>query len=474
MKKTKYLISTLVISMLAASLSGCACSKPVTSIEIVATTPTPAPPAPTKAPTNTTAPTATSVPAVTETPVVTEEVKATETPMPTETPTPEPTKHVHEYTAQITEATCLEEGIAVYTCECGDTYTEILPKKDHVAGEPERTEASVDKEGSIIVKCVNCGTILSSEIIEKTTPTPKPTATSTPKPTNTPTPKYSDEYIQSVPTVTEKEAWTYGHEANVKSGDWTGHIDQVTTVKEPTTTEEGIKLHVCTCGIVCKVLIPKLVDLTKLSDLDSELLPVDSVLYHDGTTKPVKRNGYTFTFANGKVGKVVNKGEIYMNKYTVLPIGRTIEYDGKTFGTESNTYFITEDTVQWMLTQGTKLEDICNVMVLLGMTSGGKCTLWDKGDNTWTTYWYCYQKDGTKYDELALRLYHYPTTEVINADEGEIGRCAPYSEYTTNEKYPNRHNLFYISSSFEEYENNGLLHWYIPKDQVPTRTAHFV
>lgn len=43
-----------------------------------------------------------------------------------------PGDHVHDYTVTITkEPTCTEEGEKTYTCECGDSYTEIIPKLGH-------------------------------------------------------------------------------------------------------------------------------------------------------------------------------------------------------------------------------------------------------------------------------------------------------------------------------------------------------
>ncbi len=198
MKKAKYLISALIISILSVSLSGCACSKPVTPIEIIATTPTPANPAPTKAPTDSVAVTKTPVQDVTEAPVPTEEAKATATPIPepTATNTPTPTTHAHEWTITFTDPTCTEDGIVVHTCECGETWSETLDKTGHTPGEQEITNPTLENEGKIIVRCTVCGEVLSEEILPKLTPTPTatntptPTVTSKPKPTatNTPTP----------------------------------------------------------------------------------------------------------------------------------------------------------------------------------------------------------------------------------------------------------------------------------------------
>ncbi|MGM9599443.1 MAG: cohesin domain-containing protein, partial [Faecousia sp.] len=39
--------------------------------------------------------------------------------------------HEHVYTEDTTPATCTEDGVTVYTCECGDTYSEVIPKLEH-------------------------------------------------------------------------------------------------------------------------------------------------------------------------------------------------------------------------------------------------------------------------------------------------------------------------------------------------------
>lgn len=40
--------------------------------------------------------------------------------------------HTHNYTSNISKnATCSETGVKVYTCSCGDSYTEEIPKTDH-------------------------------------------------------------------------------------------------------------------------------------------------------------------------------------------------------------------------------------------------------------------------------------------------------------------------------------------------------
>ena len=55
----------------------------------------------------------------TTTPTATTAPKATAAPKPA---------HEHKYSTKLTiEPTCSEDGELTYTCECGDTYTEVVP-----------------------------------------------------------------------------------------------------------------------------------------------------------------------------------------------------------------------------------------------------------------------------------------------------------------------------------------------------------
>ncbi len=43
--------------------------------------------------------------------------------------------HTHSYTSEVTTAaTCTEDGLMTYTCECGDSYTESIPATGHTWG----------------------------------------------------------------------------------------------------------------------------------------------------------------------------------------------------------------------------------------------------------------------------------------------------------------------------------------------------
>ena len=80
---------------------------------------------------------------------------------------PEEEPHVHEYTSEVTkEATCTEEGVTTYTCECGDSYTESIPALGHEEGEWETvTEPTCTEEGKKMLKCTRCGEVLKEEAI---------------------------------------------------------------------------------------------------------------------------------------------------------------------------------------------------------------------------------------------------------------------------------------------------------------------
>ena len=90
-------------------------------------------------------------------------------------------EHIHDYTESSRTATCTEDGVIVYTCSCGDSYSEPESAKGH------RMNGT---------KCANCGyelqptaavTPVPSTIAARPTPTVAPTRVVTPTPTAAPT-----------------------------------------------------------------------------------------------------------------------------------------------------------------------------------------------------------------------------------------------------------------------------------------------
>ena len=68
-----------------------------------------------------------------------------------------PDEHVHDYTEEVQEATCEEDGIKTYTCACGDTYTEEIKAVGHVFDEYIYNEdATFTADGTETAHCNAC------------------------------------------------------------------------------------------------------------------------------------------------------------------------------------------------------------------------------------------------------------------------------------------------------------------------------
>ena len=100
-------------------------------------------------------PTPTPLPTSTLTPIPT--IAPTSTPMPTPV-------HVHDYTGSvIREATCTDVGSRLFTCSCGDSYTETIPALGHDWEVETRvytdygSDGQLVQEGYTIYRCSRCG-----------------------------------------------------------------------------------------------------------------------------------------------------------------------------------------------------------------------------------------------------------------------------------------------------------------------------
>lgn len=84
-----------------------------------------------------------------------EQMATAELTAPTE---PADTPHEHAYIEAITaEATCTTDGEANYTCECGDTYTEVIPATGHIfENYTSNNDATYLADGTETATCV-CG-----------------------------------------------------------------------------------------------------------------------------------------------------------------------------------------------------------------------------------------------------------------------------------------------------------------------------
>ena len=77
------------------------------------------------------------------------------------------TMHRHEYTAQLTEPTCTEQGYTTFTCACGESYvSNIVEKRGHFSGEWKIISNATDiSNGLKIQKCSSCGEKTAEEIL---------------------------------------------------------------------------------------------------------------------------------------------------------------------------------------------------------------------------------------------------------------------------------------------------------------------
>lgn len=154
--------------------------------------------------------------------------------------------HIHQYSASTErEPSCILAGLRMYSCSCGNFYTESIPALGHVATDWEvAAEPTTTKMGTEQRTCSVCGVLLDSRPVNKLTPSPsaspsaEATATAaqnsaspgasggTPAPASTPTATPS-----ATPTATPHT-----------------HEYQSYVLRQPTCTQIGIRSFVCTCG----------------------------------------------------------------------------------------------------------------------------------------------------------------------------------------------------------------------------------
>ena len=78
----------------------------------------------------------------------------------------DPDAHVHNYTAEVTkEENCTETGLMTYTCECGDTYTEVIPVNPdkHVPSPADPYVCTLCYADIIVTSANNAETVQVSE-----------------------------------------------------------------------------------------------------------------------------------------------------------------------------------------------------------------------------------------------------------------------------------------------------------------------
>lgn len=139
----------------------------------------------------------------------------------------------HSYTQTVTkEPTCTEEGVITFTCDCGESYTEAIPMREH-SYEAVVTEPTCEEMGYTTYTCKDCG---HSYVGDYQNPKGHDYASVVTEPTCV---------TMGYTTYTCKDC---GHSYMADYVDALGH-DYEETVHAPTCTAYGYTEHVCkTCG----------------------------------------------------------------------------------------------------------------------------------------------------------------------------------------------------------------------------------
>lgn len=72
--------------------------------------------------------------------------------------------HLHDYAVNRVEADCLNDGYVEYTCECGDSYREVIKATGHSYEETETVQPTCEKDGYVKQTCANCGDVITETI----------------------------------------------------------------------------------------------------------------------------------------------------------------------------------------------------------------------------------------------------------------------------------------------------------------------
>ncbi len=150
--------------------------------------------------------------------------------------------HEHNYTEVVTkQPTCTEDGEKTYTCDCGDSYTEVIPATGH---------HYVDGE------CEHCGEkdpdAHTHNYIETITKEP----TCTEEGEKTYTCECGDSYTEVMPATSHHYVDGECEYCGEKDPDAHTHNYIETITKEATCTENGEKKYTCECGDSYTEVIP--------------------------------------------------------------------------------------------------------------------------------------------------------------------------------------------------------------------------
>lgn len=161
--------------------------------------------------------------------------------------------HVHDYEETVeVKATCYQSGRLKYICECGDFYYVDVLSTGHVADDWEVVrEATAERDGLRVKKCIYCDEIIAQESIPYESETGTSDGSSS-----------SETHVHRYTATTEREATcTLAglRKYTCSCGNFytemipaAGHVaTDWTVVEEATTTQMGREQRTCSvCGVV--------------------------------------------------------------------------------------------------------------------------------------------------------------------------------------------------------------------------------
>ncbi len=185
----------------------------------------------------------------------------------TEPTTEETTIHTHNEVTEEVKPTCTKTGKVIVKCsECGEILSEkVLEKLGHTT-ETTTIDATCTKDGKKTEKCTVCGEVVSETVIEKLGHT---TETTTIDPTCTENGKKTEKCTVCGEVISETVIASTGHKS-IYSGSKDAHTEcevcheilsashtYTTNTVAATCTQDGGTNYICECGYNYTDIIPK-------------------------------------------------------------------------------------------------------------------------------------------------------------------------------------------------------------------------
>ena len=153
----------------------------------------------------------------------------------------EATAHVHELNAS-TSPTCTESGENAYACVCGHSYSESIPATGHAYTSTVTKQPTVDAVGTRTYVCANCGDTYTEDIPKLTPPETEPEVTTTEPEVTTTEPEVTT--TESEVTTTEPEVTTTEPEVTTTEPEVTINEPEVATEPNESSSEpESVALE---------------------------------------------------------------------------------------------------------------------------------------------------------------------------------------------------------------------------------------